>query len=80
MIYTQHHDYIVLIGLHGLHPYASSGVMKQAGRKQVIPSVTNMDAHQVDYKDNRIPNVNELPKIWGKKTYLDKKSIESNRY
>lgn len=45
VIYTQHQNYLILMGLHGLHPYIPAKVMRHAGKKQVIPRVTNMDAH-----------------------------------
>lgn len=39
-----------------------------------------MDAYRVDYQDNRILNVNNIGKNWGKKTHLDKEIIEVDRY
>lgn len=69
--------YLVLIGLHELQPYAPARVMRQAMRKQVIPRVINMDAHRVDYEDNKMPM--SLPRF-GAKRHLDKKSIEADRY
>lgn len=39
-----------------------------------------MDEHRVDYQDNKILQATNIAKTWGKKTILDQKCIEPDRY
>jgi len=72
--------HLVLIGLRGIYPYAPIRVMRQAGRKQVIPRVSNMVQYKADFKGDVIPFKFEAQHMWNQKIIVEGETIEPDRY
>lgn len=62
-----------------IHPYAPIRVMRQAGRKQVIPRVTKMSYFRADFQDNDIPYRCQAQHIWYYKIIVETNNIEPDR-
>jgi len=72
--------HLVLIGLMGIYPYAPLRVMRQAGRRQIIPWVTKMCHFRADFQGDAIPYKNEAQHMWTLKIIVEKDTIEPDRY
>nr|XP_016492596.1 PREDICTED: uncharacterized protein LOC107812077 [Nicotiana tabacum] len=72
--------YLVLIGIRRLQPYAPLGVMRQAGRMQVILQVDNMDHYRIDYDNDKIPFAKKILRMWRNKRDMVKDTIAPDRY
>jgi len=51
--------YLMLIGLRGIFPYAPFRVMRQAGRRQVVPRVAKISHFRANFQGDAIPYKNE---------------------
>lgn len=72
--------HLVLIGLQGLYPYALMRVMRQVGRKQVIPQVSNMTQYKEDFKGDVIPFKFGAQHMWNQKLIVNGETIEPDMY
>lgn len=72
--------HLVLIGLRGIYPYASIRVMRQAGRKQVIPRVFDMVQYKENFKGDIITFKFEAQHMWNHKIIVEGETIEPQRY
>ncbi|XP_070057755.1 uncharacterized protein [Nicotiana tomentosiformis] len=54
--------------------------MRQAGRKQVIPRVSNMVEYKVNFKGGIIPLKFEAQHMWNQKVIVEIETIEPDRY
>nr|XP_016468823.1 PREDICTED: uncharacterized protein LOC107791298 [Nicotiana tabacum] len=80
IIRSRETTHLVLIRLRGIYPYAPIRVMRQAGRKQVIPQVSNMVQYMADFKGDAIPFKFEAQHMWNQKVIVEKETIKPDRY
>ena len=72
--------FLVLVGIRGMRPYSPNRVMRQFGRKQIIPKQGDFDQYIVDYDGcEKVPMADEILREWSGVGYL-KESIAKDRY
>lgn len=72
--------FLILIGLRGTYPYVPLQVMRQAGRKQVIPRVDKISHLRADFQNDDSPHKCQSQHMWHYKIVMEKDTIVPNRY
>ncbi|KAH0673762.1 hypothetical protein KY285_024850 [Solanum tuberosum] len=72
--------FVILSGIRGIRPYNPSRVMRQFGRKQILPMKGDTSRYTIDYnRCDKIPHAREIFQEWARRVNL-KESIVVNKY
>ena len=69
-----------LPGIRGIHPYAPFRVLRQFGRRQIVPKEAYYGAYVYDIGDDRVHNATLMFKEWKSAKRMDKDTIALDRF